>query len=50
MTLVRSPESLIDELGITEPDEIDVEAIAYHCGALIQYRHLDGCAARIVGY
>lgn len=46
----RSPETLLYELGITEPHEIDVEAIAYHCGAIVNYRHLDGCSARIIGY
>ncbi|MES9902812.1 MAG: ImmA/IrrE family metallo-endopeptidase [Sedimenticola sp.] len=37
------------ELGITEPEEIDLEAISYHCGASVRYRRLDGCAARIIG-
>ena len=46
----RSPQTLLYELGITEPHEIDVEAIAYHCGAIVNYRHLDGCSARIIGY
>lgn len=46
----RSPETLLQEMGITEPREIDVEAIAYHCGAVVHYRPLDGCAARIIGY
>ncbi|MEA3275322.1 MAG: ImmA/IrrE family metallo-endopeptidase [Pseudomonadota bacterium] len=45
----RSPEALLEELGIAEPSEIDIEAIAYHCGAVVRYRHLDGCAARIIG-
>lgn len=45
----RSPEKLLDELGITEPEEIDLEAIAYHVDALVVERNLDGCAARIVG-
>ncbi|MGH7802557.1 MAG: ImmA/IrrE family metallo-endopeptidase [Thermodesulfobacteriota bacterium] len=45
-----SPEQLLNELGITRPDEIDIEAIAFHCGATIRYRPLTGCAARIVGY
>jgi hypothetical protein len=46
---VRTPTQLLEELGITSPEEIDIEAIAYHCGALIKYRPLSGCAARIVG-
>lgn len=50
MTVHLSPETLLHELGIAEPREIDVEAIAYHCGAVVHYRDLDGCAARIIGY
>ncbi len=45
----RSPGRILDELGITSPDEIDIEAIAFHCGAMIRYRPLTGCDARIVG-
>jgi len=45
----RSPSQLLDELGITSPDDIDIEAIAFHCNATIRYRPLTGCAARIVG-
>lgn len=44
-----TPDELLDELGITTPDEIDIEAIAFHYGAIIRYRPLTGCAARIVG-
>jgi Zn-dependent peptidase ImmA (M78 family) len=36
-------------LGVTEPHEIDLEAIAWHLGVRIKYRALDGCEARIVG-
>lgn len=42
-------ERLLQELGITEPDEIDLEAIAYHVNARVRYRSLDGCEARIIG-
>jgi IrrE N-terminal-like domain len=42
-------ERLLRELGITEPREIDPEAIAYHVSARVRYRPLDGCEARIVG-
>lgn len=42
-------ERLLQELGITEPEEIDLEAIAWHVGAKIKRRKLDGCEARIVG-
>jgi len=46
----RSAAQLLSELGITSPDEIEIEAIAFHCGATIRYRPLTGCAARIVGH
>ena len=42
-------ERLLQELGIAEPDEIDLEAIAYHVNAQVRYRSLDGCEARIIG-
>ena len=45
----KPPAVLIDELGITEPSEINIEAIAAHCGATIVYERLDGCEARILG-
>ncbi|MGJ0535405.1 ImmA/IrrE family metallo-endopeptidase [Methylocystis sp.] len=43
-------ERLLQELGITEPNEIDLEAIAYHVGAHVRYQSLDGCEARIIGH
>jgi hypothetical protein len=36
-------------LGITEPREIDVRAIAYEAGATVRVRKLTRCEARIVG-
>jgi Zn-dependent peptidase ImmA (M78 family) len=45
----KSPERLLKELGITDPREIDIEAISQHCGATILYERLEGCEARIVG-
>jgi hypothetical protein len=36
-------------LGVTEPREIDLDAIAWDLGVRIKYRPLDGCEARIVG-
>ena len=44
-----SASQLIDELGISEPDDIDVEAIAQYCAATIVYHPLNGCEARILG-
>lgn len=45
-----SAAALLAELGVSEPDHIDVEAIARYCGAQVVYEPLKGCAARIVGY
>lgn len=42
-------ERLLQDLGVTEPDEIDLEAIAYYVNARVRYRALDGCEARIIG-
>lgn len=42
-------ERLLQELGITEPNEIDLDAIAFHVGTHIRYRPLHGCEARIIG-
>ena len=49
MSPTSPAEKLLRELGITEPSEIDLEAIAWHVGARIRYRKLDGCDARILG-
>ncbi|WP_065376787.1 ImmA/IrrE family metallo-endopeptidase [Ensifer adhaerens] len=43
-------ERVIEELGITEPHEIDLEVIAFHLGATIKFCSLDGCEACIMGY
>lgn len=45
----RSPEKILDELGITEPEEIDLEAIAFYCDAVVVEDDLKGCEARLVG-
>ena len=37
------------ELGITEPSEIDIEAIAWDEGVQVKYSDLNGCEARLVG-
>jgi hypothetical protein len=42
-------EQLLQQLGVTEPGEIDLEAIAYYAGARVRYQPLDGCEARIIG-
>jgi len=47
---VTVAERLLQELGITEPSEIDLEALAHHSGACVRFRPLDGCEARIIGH
>jgi hypothetical protein len=46
----RSPSQVLLDLGIQEPEDIDIEAIAEDCGATIRYQPLSGCTARIMGY
>jgi Zn-dependent peptidase ImmA (M78 family) len=46
----RRPEKLLRELGISRPEEIDVEAIAQYCGATVIYEDLRGCEARLLGF
>jgi hypothetical protein len=46
---LTAPELLLQELGVTEPDDIDLEPIAYHIGCQVRYRSLDGCEACILG-
>jgi hypothetical protein len=42
-------EILLQSLGIDEPADIDLEAIAWHVGAKIKIRPLVNCEARIIG-
>ena len=42
-------ELILKRLGITEPREIDLEAIAWDLGVRVRYRPLHGCEARIIG-
>lgn len=44
-----TPFEILAELGIHDPEDLDIEAIAFHCGATIVYKLLFGCEARIVG-
>ena len=42
-------EETLRELGVTDPKDIDIEAIAWCLGARVKYRPLDRCEARITG-
>jgi hypothetical protein len=44
------PEEILSLLGITEPEDLDIEAIAYACGATIVPQPLTGCEANIIGF
>jgi hypothetical protein len=46
---LTAPELLLQELGVTESNDIDLEPIAYHIGCEVRYRRLDGCEACILG-
>jgi hypothetical protein len=43
-----TPFEILSNLGITDPHDIDFEAIAEDSGATIRYRSLLGCAERIM--
>ena len=42
-------EELLWSFGIVAPEHIDLEAIAFAQGAVVQYQALDGCDARLIG-
>lgn len=46
---LRPAETILIKLGIAEPKDIDLEAIAWTLGAAVKYRALDKCEAMIVG-
>jgi Zn-dependent peptidase ImmA (M78 family) len=47
---VRPAEELLTELGISDPTDIELEAIAHCVGVEVNYRRLAGCEAQIIGY
>ncbi|MBR0684436.1 ImmA/IrrE family metallo-endopeptidase [Bradyrhizobium manausense] len=47
---MRPAEKLLTELGISEPRDIDLPAIAFCVGAHVEYRRLLGCEAQIIGF
>jgi hypothetical protein len=48
-SLGLTPFEILADLGIREPEDLDIEAIAQHCGDTIVYKALFGCEARIMG-
>jgi Zn-dependent peptidase ImmA (M78 family) len=49
MSRLTPAERLLISLGISSPKEIDLEAIAWHVGALVKYRPMDNAEATIIG-
>jgi Zn-dependent peptidase ImmA (M78 family) len=49
MTTVTHAERMLLDLGISDPKDIDLDAIAWTRGAVVNYRSLDRCEATIVG-
>ena len=49
MTVFLRPELLMQRYGITSPEQIDLEALAWLLKARVRYRPLDGCEAQIMG-
>lgn len=49
MTPGERAEARIAELGISDPRDIDVDAIAYDARMLVEYEALEGCEAMLVG-
>jgi hypothetical protein len=49
VAVLTAAEQVLADLGITDPSEIDLEAIAWTLGARVRYRPLESCEARIVG-
>lgn len=49
MTPGERAEARIADLGISDPRDIDVDAIAYDARMLVEYEALEGCEAMLVG-
>jgi Zn-dependent peptidase ImmA (M78 family) len=47
---VRPAEELLMELGVSDPADIELEAIAHCVGVEVEYRRLANCEAQIIGY
>jgi Zn-dependent peptidase ImmA (M78 family) len=49
MSGITAGERLLMRLGISKAQDIDLDAIAWHVGAAVKYRHMDKADATIVG-
>ena len=50
MTPGETAEALIAQFCITDPTDLDLEAIAFDAGLQVEYRELEGCEATLVGF
>jgi hypothetical protein len=50
MTPGQQAEARIAELGINDPQDLDIEAIAFDAGVHVEYENLIGCEATLVGF
>jgi Zn-dependent peptidase ImmA (M78 family) len=50
MTPEIAAEARIKSLGISDPQHLDIEAVAFDAGVIVEYEDLSGCAATLVGY
>ncbi len=50
MSYYRPPEEVLGGLGIEDPEEIWIEAIAEDCNATVVYEAMEGAEARIIGF
>ena len=49
MSAVTAAERLLIRLGVSSAQDIDLDAIAWHLGAAVKYRHMDTADGTIVG-
>lgn len=49
MNFRKEPETILKEIGIYAPEDIDLELIAFHLGALVKAVPLNDCEGYIVG-
>ena len=47
---MRAAEELLTELGISDPADIELEAIAHCVGVEVHYRRLASCEAQMIGF
>lgn len=50
MTPAEAAEAIIEDLGITQIADLDVEAIAFDAGVEVVYEPMSGCEATLVGF